>query len=52
MDPVRVEEVASLPKAGRDQLLCRLKRARLSVRQIERLTGISKSVVAKARSGQ
>ena len=49
---IRIEEVASLPKPERDELLCRLKDARLSVRQIERLTGISKSVVAKARSGQ
>ena len=48
LDPVRVEEVASLPKAQRDELLCKLKIAKLSVRQIERLTGVSKSIVAKA----
>lgn len=52
IEPLRIEEVASLPKPQRDQLLCRLKRAGLSVRQIERLTGVSKSVVAKAKEGQ
>ena len=52
LDPVRVEKIASLPKAQRDEMLCKLKDARLSVRQIERLTGISKSVVAKAKTGQ
>jgi len=52
LDPVRVEKIASLPKAQRDEMLCKLKDAKLSVRQIERLTGISKSVVAKAKTGQ
>ena len=49
---VKVEEVASLPKAQRDEALCKLKSARLSVRQIERLTGVPKSIVAKAKMGQ
>ncbi len=52
VEPFRVEEVAALPKPQRDQMLCRLKEAGLSVRQIERLTGVSKSVVAKAKEGQ
>ncbi|MCI2242675.1 transposase [Adlercreutzia faecimuris] len=48
--PTRVEEVAALPRERRDEALCRLKAAGLSVRQVERLTGVSKSVVAKARA--
>lgn len=43
----RVEEVAGLPRSQRDDALRRLKGARLTLRQIERLTGVSKSVVGK-----
>ena len=50
--PLRPEEVAALPKNQRDAALCSLKTAKISVRQIERITGVSKSVVAKAKSGQ
>ncbi len=49
VEPLRIEEVAALPKPQRNQMLCKLKEAGLSVRQIERLTGVSKSVVAKAK---
>ncbi len=52
VEPFRIEEVAALPKPQRDQMLCELKEAGLSVRQIERLTGISKSVVSKSKTGQ
>lgn len=44
----RVESVMSLPKEERDDALRALKSANLSVRQIERLTGVSRSVVSKA----
>ncbi len=44
----RVEEVAGLPRTQRNKALRKLKHARLSLRQIERLTGVSKSVVGKA----
>ena len=43
-----VESITTLPKEERDDALCALKAANLSVRQIERLTGISRSVVSKA----
>lgn len=49
--PLRVEEIATLPKPQRNQVLCKLKEGGLSVRQIERLTGVSKSVVSKAKMG-
>lgn len=52
VEPHRIEEITALPKPQRDQLLCKLKEAGLSVRQIERLTGISKSAVAKVKTGQ
>ncbi len=52
VEPLRIEEIAALPKPRRDRMLCKLKEAGLSVRQIERLTGVSKSVVSKARTGQ
>lgn len=45
---MRVEEVAGLPRPRRDDALRRLKGAGLTLRQIERLTGVSKSVVGKA----
>lgn len=44
----QIESISSLSKAERDEALRTLRSARLSVRQIERLTGVSKSVVAKA----
>lgn len=47
LDTYRIESVVSLPKEKRDDALCALKAANLSVRQIERLTGISRSVVSK-----
>lgn len=47
----RVENVVSLPQEERDDALRTLKSANLSVRQIERLTGISRSVVSKVCAG-
>lgn len=44
---VRPEEVAGLSRERRNEALGRLKAAGLSLRQIERVTGVSKSVVAK-----
>ena len=52
VEPFRVEEIAALPKPQRNQMLCKLKEAGLSLRQIERLTGVSKSVVSKSKAGQ
>lgn len=40
--------IAGLDKQLRDNALCSLKEANLSLRQIERLTGISKSIVGRA----
>ena len=45
---VRLEEVASLPRAKRNAALRELKAAHLSLRQIERLTGVSKNIVERA----
>lgn len=39
--------VSSLPRAKRDASISRLGAAGLSVRKIERLTGVSKSTVAR-----
>jgi REP element-mobilizing transposase RayT len=47
IEPLRVEQVAALPKEQRDTALCTLKQAGLSARQIERLTGVAKSVVCR-----
>ncbi len=44
----RVEEVAGLSRTQRNEALRRLKGAALTLRQIERLTGVSKSVVCQA----
>lgn len=44
----RLEEIASRPRAARDEALRVLKAAHLSIRQIERLTGISRSIVERA----
>ena len=43
----RPESLASLPKPERDEALLTLRRSRLSLRQIERLTGISRSTIAR-----
>lgn len=45
-----LHQIASLPKLERDNLLRRKKEAGLTIRQIERLTGISKSVVSRVIS--
>ena len=45
----RLESVAGLARSERDDAICRLRAASLSVRQIERLTGVSRGVVAKVR---
>ena len=44
---VRIEDVSSLPRAERNDALRALLRAHLSVRQIERLTGVSRGVISK-----
>lgn len=44
---VHLEEVASLPRPQRDDALRALRSARLSVRQIERLTGVSRGVISR-----
>lgn len=43
-----LHQIASLPREQRNAALRKLKAAHLSIRQIERLTGISKSLVAKS----
>ena len=45
---VAVESVCGLDKASRNESIRALKDARLSIRQIERLTGISRGIVASA----
>lgn len=44
----QVESIATLDKGERDEAIRTLRAARLSVRQIERLTGIGRNIVAKA----
>ena len=46
---LQVENIASLNEDDRREALRTLRRARLSIRQIERLTGISRNIVAKAK---
>ena len=46
---VRPEEVASLPRPQRNDAIRRMRTARLSIRQIERITGVSRGVVAGVR---
>lgn len=46
----RPEEVRALPRPRRDEALRTLRGARLSVRQIERITGVSRGVVSRACS--
>ena len=48
LQDVKVEEIAGLERGLRDDALRKLKRAHLSIRQIERLTGVPKSVVSRA----
>lgn len=45
----RGERIAELPKTERDAALAKLKMRGLSVRQVERLTGIGRNIVAKAK---
>lgn len=46
----RVEDVASLPRPQRNDAIRRMRAARLSVRQIERLTGVSRGVIARLKA--
>lgn len=46
--PLKVTDVASLDRGARNSALARLRCSGLSVRQIERLTGVPKSVVSEA----
>ena len=43
------DRIAAMPKEERDHALATLRSAGLSIRQIERLTGIGRNVVAKAK---
>ena len=45
---VELSDVCSLPKQDRDALLASLTRQGLSIRQIERMTGVSRGIVARA----
>lgn len=45
-------DLAGLPKAERDEKLAALKAAGLSIRQIERLTGIGRNIVHRAASAK
>ena len=45
---MQVESIVSLGKSERNEAIRTLRAARLSIRQIERLTGISRSVIARA----
>lgn len=47
---VRLEEVASLPRPRRDAAIRLMLAARLSIRQVERLTGVSRGIVAGVRT--
>lgn len=47
---VRPEKVAALPRAERDEAIRRLRGARLSIRQIERITGVSRGIVSRVRT--
>ncbi len=47
LDGVRVEDVPSLSRARRNAALRTLRAARLSVRQIERLTGVSRGIISR-----
>ena len=46
---IELHAVPSLPKAERDALLVSLRNRGLSIRQIERVTGISRGVISRAR---
>lgn len=46
----RLEEVASLPRERRDEAIRALRGARISVRQVERLTGVSRGIVSGIRT--
>ena len=48
LNGIGIEEVAGLPREMRDESLRMLKDAGFTLRQIERLTGVSKSVAGKA----
>lgn len=47
---MRLEEVASLPRGRRDAAIRAMLSARLSIRQVERLTGVSRGIVAAVRA--
>ena len=49
LEDTRVEDVASLPRPQRNDAIRRMRGARLSVRQIERLTGVSRGIVARLK---
>ena len=48
LGPLAASELKSLEKARRNALLCELREAGLSVRQIERLTGIGRGTITRA----
>ena len=44
-----IDSIKALPRRERDEALAKLKRARLTIRQIERLTGIGRNTIVRAR---
>ncbi|MBR2835531.1 MAG: transposase [Coriobacteriales bacterium] len=49
---VSIESIYCMDRASRDESLRKLSASHLSIRQIERLTGVARSVVSKAARGQ
>ena len=49
LDPLDPNEVKALDRAGRDRCLMLLKHAGLTIKQIERLTGIGRSIIQRVR---
>ena len=48
LGPLTASELKSQEKARRNALLCELREAGLSVRQVERLTGIGRGTIMRA----
>ena len=49
---LELNAIAGLERTQRDEKIRLLRESRLSIRQICRLTGVSRSIVASARTGQ
>jgi len=48
LDGVKPSAISGLPRLERNEILALLRRQGFSIRQIERFTGISRNIVAKA----